>query len=319
MRHDNVSRREWLGGVSAAAAVGVTAGARTPATAAGGEARDSFRYSLNTSTIRGQKLTLVQEVEVAARAGYQGFEPWLPKMKEYVAGGGSLKDLGKRIRDRGLIVPSSIGFAAWVVDDDARRKKGLEEARRDMDMVRQIGGQRIAAPPVGATDQADLDLHKAAERYRALLDIGAKIGVIPQVEVWGFSKSLNRLGETMQVAMASGHPDACVLADVYHLYKGGSGFNTLKLASGFALHVFHMNDYPAMPDRARITDAHRVYPGDGVAPLVSMLRDLHNAGFRGMLSLELFNEGYWKQDALEVARTGLAKMKALTRKALAMR
>ena len=32
------------------------------------------------------------------------------------------------------------------------------------------------------------------------------------------------------------------------------------------------------------------------------------------LSLELFNKDYWKQDALEVAKTGLAKMKAVVAK-----
>ena len=60
-----------------------------------------------------------------------------------------------------------------------------------------------------------------------------------------------------------------------------------------------------------ITDAHRVYPGDGVAPLKPMLRDLRALGFKGVLSLELFNPEYYKRDALEVARTGLEKMKAV--------
>jgi sugar phosphate isomerase/epimerase len=74
-----------------------------------------------------------------------------------------------------------------------------------------------------------------------------------------------------------------------------------------------MNDYPAVPGRAEITDAHRVYPGDGVAPLPAMLRELRRSGFRGVLSLELFNREYWKQDALAVARTGLEKMQAVVR------
>ena len=83
------------------------------------------------------------------------------------------------------------------------------------------------------------------------------------------------------------------------------------------MHVFHLNDYPADPPRAEITDAHRVYPGDGVAPLPDILRTLRDIGFRGMLSLELFNRDYWQQDALAVARTGLEKMKAVVRKSLA--
>jgi 2-keto-myo-inositol isomerase len=35
-----------------------------------------------------------------------------------------------------------------------------------------------------------------------------------------------------------------------------------------------------------------------------------------VLSLELFNRDYWKQDALQVARTGLEKMRAVARRSL---
>jgi sugar phosphate isomerase/epimerase len=313
-----LSRRHWLAGTSAILGAGLAGQLLTPgqARAKARPKKDPFRYSLNTSTIRGQKLGLVEEVEIAARAGYDAFEPWIDELKRLKESGGSLKDVGKRIRDRGLVVESSIGFCAWIVDDPAERKKGLEEARRSMDLVQQIGGKRLAAPPVGATEQAGLDLLKAAERYRALLELGTKIGVIPQAEVWGFSKTLTRLGDTALVAIESRHPQACILADVYHLYKGGSDFEGLKLLGSPALQVFHMNDYPARPGREKITDAHRVYPGDGIAPLKKVLRDLHRMGFNGILSLELFNPTYWKQDAFLVAQTGLKKMRALVHSSL---
>jgi 2-keto-myo-inositol isomerase len=137
------------------------------------------------------------------------------------------------------------------------------------------------------------------------------MGVVPQVEVWGFSKTLTRLGQAAMVAIESGHPQACVLPDIYHLYKGGSDFAGLKLLNGSYIHVFHMNDYPAKPPRPAIKDADRVYPGDGIAPVVDVLRTLREIGFNGYLSIELFNPTYWQQDALEVARTAITKMKAL--------
>lgn len=311
----DMSRRELLMGAAGAATLACVSHA---AAAQPAPNRDPFTYSLNTSTIRGQKLGIVQEVALAAKAGYRAIEPWINELEQYVEGGGSLRDLGKRIQDAGLRVESAIGFAEWIVDDEGRRKKGLESARRAMDMVRQIGGTRLAAPPVGATKQIDLSLLRAAERYRALLEVGDRIGVVPQVEVWGFSTTLSRLGESALVAIESGHPRACILADVYHLHKGGSGFGGLRLLNASSMHVFHMNDYPAQPPRAEITDAHRVYPGDGVAPLRQMLRDLYRLGFRGVLSLELFNRDYWKQDPLTVARTGLEKMQAVVRASLEM-
>lgn len=305
------SRRQALTGLAAGLAFSTT----SHANAAQSPVTPKIKYSLNMSTVRGQKLSPPDQVDLAAKAGYDAIEPWVGELRQFEQSGGSLKDLSKRIADRGLLVPSAIGFAEWIVNDDARRATGLEQAKRDMELVRTIGGTHIAAPPAGATKDTDVSLFKAAERFRTLIELGESMGVLPQLEVWGFSTTLSRLGETMLVATEARHPKACVLLDVYHLHKGGSEFAGLRLLSGAAMNCFHMNDYPATPPRETIRDADRVYPGDGVAPLTPLLRDLFATGFGGTLSLELFNPTYWKQDALEVAQTGLAKMRAAVAKA----
>lgn len=310
----DVTRRQWLAGASALAAVPVAA-----SLAADKSDKKPFGFMLNTSTIREPRragASLTEQVEIAAKAGYDAIEPWVMHLEEHVKAGKSLDDVGKLIRDKGLTCESSIGFAAWLADDAAQRKKGLEQAKRDMEMVSKLGGKRMAAPPASMTDAKSLDLLKAAERYAALCKVGDEFGIVPQVEVWGFSKTLSRLGEVAMVAIESGHKNACVLADVYHLHKGGSGFEGLRVLSAAGMQIFHVNDYPADPPREKIADRDRVYPGDGVAPLTKLLRDLHALGFRGMLSLELFNPTYWKQDPLTVAKTGLAKTKAVVEKAM---
>ena len=97
--------------------------------------------------------------------------------------------------------------------------------------------------------QVQLDLDRAAERYRAILESGQAAGVIPQLEVWGSSANLSRLAEALYVAAQSEHPAACVLADAFHLYKAGDGPAALHLLSRTAVHCFHLNDYPADPPR----------------------------------------------------------------------
>ena len=280
-------------------------------------AAEPFGYCMNTSTIRGQGLPIEAEVDLIAKAGYQAVEPWISELDQHVKSGGSLKDLGKRIHDLGLTVESAIGFAEWIVDDDVRRQRALDQAKREMDMVAQIGGKRYAAPPAGATDKRDGDLLKIAARYGELIKVGAEVGVVPQVELWGFSQTLCRLGEVAMVAIESGQPQACILLDIYHIYKGGSLLTGLPLLNGGGLHVIHLNDYPGTASRQEITDAQRVFPGDGVAPLADIFRTLRSIGFRGYLSLELFNKEYWKQDALTVAKTGLEKTRALVQAAFA--
>jgi sugar phosphate isomerase/epimerase len=278
---------------------------------AAGISKGQFLLGLNTSTIRGQKLSIVEEIELAKKAGYQAMEPWIDELERYAQSGGSLDDLAKRFRDAGISVESAIGFFDWVVDDPERRRKGFEAARRAMDLVSKVGGKRLAAPPVGATDRRMADMLPIAERYRSLLELGDQFGVVPQVEVWGGSKTLSRLGEAAQVALEAHHRKACILPDVYHLYRGGSGFDGISLLGPESIHVFHFNDYPADPPREKATDADRVYPGDGVAPLKRLLQNLAAGGFRVTLSLELFNRKLWSQEPLFVIKTGLEKMKSL--------
>jgi sugar phosphate isomerase/epimerase len=267
-----------------------------------------FRYGLNTSTLSGQKVPLVDEIEIVAQAGYTAIEPWVKELDEYLKAGGTLKDLDKRLRDRGLAVPNVIGFFEWDVDDAARREKGLAEARRVMEMLRSLGCRHVASPAFGA-DKVTIPVGKSVERYRKVLDLGRETGVTPMLEVWGFSKTLGRLDEALQIVKGCGDPQACLLLDVFHLYKGGSDLGSIGELKGAALPCFHMNDYPAASGPDALDDSSRVYPGDGVAPLAQLFKDLRSIGFAGVLSLELFNREYWKQDALTVAKTGLTKMK----------
>ncbi len=276
------------------------------------------RFALNTSTLRGQKLSVTEQIEITAKAGYDGIEPWIGDLQRYADEGGSLTDLKKKIEDLGLTVDSAIGFANWIVDDDQARKEGLENAKREMSVVKAIGGSRVAAPPVGAHrgDSVSPELPVIAQRYRALLEVGAEIGVTPQLELWGFSPTLSKLSELAYVAAGAEHPDACVLPDFYHIYKGGSDFSALGMIEASRMHCFHMNDYPADPPRESIADKDRVFPGDGVCPLPQIIRQLVDHGFRGTFSLELFNPEYWERDAMEVAQEGLAKSKAVVEKAM---
>lgn len=269
----------------------------------------SFRYCLNMSTIRGQKLGFIKELQTASKAGFRSVEIWMNTLQDYLKGGGSLQEAKKIISDLGLTLENCIGFAEWIVDDDERRKKGVEQMKKEMEMLAELGCKRTAAPPMGATTTSGLDLKKAADRYRTILQLGDATGVVPHLELWGFSKNLSRLSEVVYVAIESGHPSAKVLLDVFHLYKGGSSIDTLWLINPPAVEILHMNDYPAGLSPSVITDADRIYTGDGVAPITKILKTLGKKEGPLVLSTEVFNKNYYTQDALLVAKTALQKMK----------
>jgi 2-keto-myo-inositol isomerase len=317
-----VTRRGVLRSAAGAAAVAVSANVPRRAKAqASPQGKSPFVMCLNTSTIRdckvdGQKMTLPQKIDLCAKAGFTAIEPWINEIADFAKGGGDLGDIKKQLKDSGVAVVDAIGFAPWLMGDEAVHKKGLEAMKRDMELVAAIGGIRIAAPPVGATQLSNFDLNLAAERYRHVLELGDQTGVTPMIEFWGPSKTLGTLAEAAFVAVAAKHPKACILTDVYHMFRGNSGYDALKLIDGGALPVMHFNDFPADPPREKLKDEHRLYPGDGVAPIGMILKTLAATGATTALSLELFNKEYWKLDTREVLKTGIAKMRGCVEKAV---
>ncbi|MCX7819228.1 MAG: sugar phosphate isomerase/epimerase [Kiritimatiellae bacterium] len=275
-----------------------------------------FQYALNAATIRSHRLPLPEQLRLAAATGYQGYEPWLSDIEAFVAGGGSLRDLARECADRGLRIVNAIGFAKWIVEDAAERARALEQLRREMGMIAALGGQCIAAPPAGGTKaEPRIGLDVIAERFAAVSAIGTSEGVTPLLEIWGASAHLSTLAEAAYVLVRSGRANAGLLADVYHIVRGGSPVSGLRAFNGAMLRCFHMNDVPAEPPREQLRDAHRVWPGDGAAPLAEILRILADSGAEVTLSLELFNEEYWKLPAAEIARIGLEKMRTAVRAA----
>jgi len=303
-----ISRRELLfaTGTAAGAALLPSSASAAPAAKA-----HKFEFSLNMSTIMGQKLGLIKELEIASAAGYKHCEIWVPTLEAYLKSGGTLSEAKKRIDDLGINIQNAIGFAQWIVDDEATRKQGLEQMKREMGMLADLGCFRTAAPPMGATKEAGLDLRRAAERYRTILDLGTSSGVTPQLEMWGHSKNLNRVADVLFVAAEAGQANAKLLLDVFHLYKGESSIDCLHLVGENSIDVFHVNDYVTTIKPTTITDGDRIYAGDGEAPIKEIIKRLKPSEKPVILSLELFNKELWAQDPLKVAKTGLEKMKSL--------
>ncbi|TBH76137.1 TIM barrel protein [Aquirufa nivalisilvae] len=306
-----ISRRDVL------KASGATAGmalAPTFSQAQNIPSKNTFRLSLNLSTIMGQNLGFIKELEVASQAGFRSVEIWMPTLEKYLASGGTIVEAKKRIADLGLTIENAIGFAQWIVDDTTTRSKGIEQLKREMGLLAELGCKRTAAPPMGATAEAGLNLKAAAERYRTILELGEQMNVIPQLEMWGHSKNLHRVADVLFVAAESGHKKARLLLDVFHIYKGGSSHESLHLVGENSIEIFHINDYVTSIKPDQIKDADRIYAGDGEAPIDKIVHALKPSAQPVVLSLELFNKQLYTQDPLLVAKTGLEKMKAVVKR-----
>jgi sugar phosphate isomerase/epimerase len=261
-----------------------------------------FKTALNASTLFPFELDIPRQVEVAAAAGFEGIELWLKDITAYADAGGSLEQLRTQIADAGLTVANAIGFFPWADADDTTREHGFVQAEREIELLAALGCVAVAAPPFGSV--AGITLEAMAGHFARLVELGRRIGVEPYLEFWGRAPRLSRLSEAVYVALESGVTGAKLLLDPFHMYVGGSQLSAVSYLQGDMIGIVHVNDYPAHPERATITDAERRFPGEGIAPSRELARLLYRAGYRGYLSLELFVNDYGAASALDVARRG---------------
>lgn len=297
----DISRRSFLSGMAAA----------FPCIFVGGKCNRRVKYSLNASTLRGYGLSLTDQIKAALSAGFAGFEPWMKDIRA-AKESGTLGDAVSLARDGGLEFVNGIAFGQWVNPDPKIRADGIEETKRDMALLLELGCTRIAASMFGVQKPGSPILSKdeIAERYAVVLDLGRDMGVRPLLEYWGHSVNLKCLEDALDVLGLLGRDDAAVLADVYHTYRGGGSFDTYRRLSDKTLPVLHVNDYPASPAREDLKDADRVWPGDGIAPWRGIFAALKDAGAEPWLSIEVFNPGYWKTTPAATSAEGYDRLRS---------
>jgi len=266
---------------------------------------------LDTATIR--PASLKEKVSIAAEAGYDGIEPWDSELEEFEKNGGNLKALGAEIKKLGLKVPSVIGLWNAIPGTMPEFELSLKETRRRMRMAHDIGAEHIQTIP--NTLPENYNQKWVAERYRDIIEIGMKEFNIKPALVFVKYFTIKTLGQAVGVAMDANHPNALVIPDVYHMYISDGGFEGLKMLKGDAIAIFQFNDAPNTPAFKDLKDEHRVYPGDGILPLTSIFKDLKATGYKGFISLEMYNPNYYKEDLLLVAKTGLRKTLEVLKKA----
>ncbi len=265
----------------------------------------TFTYCLNTSTIR--TTPLLDKIRIAGEAGYTAIEPWNDEVTAYLTSGGSMATLKLALADAGLSVVSMIALHGWVTAEGSDYQRVIDDSHRRMEQAAALGSPFIVASP----PQEVVDLARASDRYSRLLEIGRKEGVRPSMEFLGFVDGINSVASALAVADGTHDPSATVVADVFHMIRGGGSFDDLLMLKGDQLACFHINDIPAVPDPLTQSDSDRVLPGDGIANLPRVIANLRTIGYRGPLSLELFNPSLWEADPLDVVRRGLDRVRAL--------
>ena len=264
----------------------------------------SFQYCLNASTIR--PTPILDKIRIAGDVGYSAIELWHDDIEAYLALGGTLVDIKKALADAGLALPTTIYLAGWCDTTGAEHAAALEPIKRRLAASAELGSAHIISCPA----MGKVDVALAARNYRELVDLGLSFGVKAAMEYLGFVEQINTIESALEIMTLSQHPQATIIIDPFHNFRGGGAFSSLSKLRGEQIAISHFNDTPASPPRLEQHDHSRVLPGEGHLNLKEWCDRLQQIGYSGYLSLELFREDLWARDPHEVAKLGLEKMRA---------
>lgn len=142
---------------------------------------------------------------------------------------------------------------------------------------------------------------------RAMSEVAAPFGVNLAFEFLGFPWcSVQTAAQAWEIVRATGCANVGIVIDTCHFYAGNSTLDSIRVIDVRRLAILHLNDVESMP-KEQITDANRLFPGDGVIPLNEIIGAVRNIGFDGVASVEIFRPEYWQRDPLGVAREAKAK------------
>jgi 4-hydroxyphenylpyruvate dioxygenase len=274
------------------------------------------------------KMILAMHQNTSAGAGYRkSLEGWSRAGIKYVEITNALLDdflktdtlpAARRVlTDLGLTVVHAATGTTGLWEPNPNRAASLENLKKRCEMFAALGLSRVYAATT-ATQKVTLDDYKAGvDNMREAGDVAKQFNMSLRIEFVRTSSFISTLTTLVKMTRAAAHPNLAPMFDCYHFWSGLNKLEDLDpLRPGEIGHV-HFQDVPDMP-RELLDNTTRIIPGDGVSPLVRILRTLADKGYAGPLSVELFLPKYQQGDPYEVAREIRQKAESVMHQARVM-
>jgi sugar phosphate isomerase/epimerase len=239
------------------------------------------------------------QMEGWAKAGIRAVEPSLPKVREFAQK--ESVAAAKRLLDDLALRVVSTSNQLFLPEPGEQRLKAIEELKWKVEMVQAIGGDRIVAPSAGTGNYSLDDYKRGVDNLREAGEIARPFGVSIMLEHARTSRFAASLPTALKLVREANHPNVKVMLDTYHFWGGISKFEDLDLLRDGELHHLHFEDVPADPPREIHGQPHRVFPGEGIAPLRRIVEVLKKKGYSGPASFESFTPEVQATDPYQLA------------------
>lgn len=255
--------------------------------------------AINTATF-GFQASLPLAIEAIAKAGFGGIAPWRREVE-----GQDVKALAKHMRDAGLKITgycrstyipalTSQEFVANIADNISALEDAATLGAESFVMV--VG---TLANLISARAQVQEGIGLLATHAE---ELGVKLALEPLHPVYAADRScINLVSQALDICGAVGSPNVGVFIDAYHVWWDPNvARDVARAGAEKRILGFHVSDW-LLPITDILND--RGMMGDGVIDLKSLRALVEDAGYNGLVEVEIFSStNWWKRPLDETLR-----------------
>jgi 2-keto-myo-inositol isomerase len=253
--------------------------------------------------------TLERDLELSVQYGYDMIELRFDKLHDYL----------RRHKPESLkkfFDENPIGAYAFdgLISPNLREGAPLDDIYEELELFCEIGrmigcDKTVVVPALHGGKFTEAEIKEdMTEVLNKLADFAEPKGMKLALEFLGYPNcSVNTYNQAMDIVAAVNRDSVGVVLDCFHFFSMGSRIEDIRARELPNVFVFHIDDGEDSVVGTILNDDTRLFPGDGVYPLVDVVRLLEEKGYDDVASVELFRPEYYEMDIEELFRVSKEK------------
>jgi len=261
--------------------------------------------SIATVSIGG---ALDEKLRTIAAAGFTAVEIF---ENDFTCFDGSAGDVATMCSDLGLSICALQPFRDFEGMPEPHRRQAFRRIEKKFDLMQELGTDlllvcsNVSSISLGGIDRAADDLRELGERAAAR---GLRVGF--EALAWG--RHVNDYRDAWEIVRRANHNSVGIILDSFHALAPSFPVGPIGTIPGDRIFLVQLADAPQLELDVLSWSRHfRCFPGQGNLPIRDFMQAINATGYKGPLSLEIFNDQFRAQSTKQVAIDGMRSLMLL--------
>lgn len=261
-----------------------------------------MRTSIATVSVSG---SLEAKIAAIAAAGFWGAEIM---ESDLVTCPLSPREIGALLRSHGLACTAYQPFRDFEGMTGALRQRTFDRMERKFDVTQELGSTRLLICS-NVHPESSGERERIIDDFRELGERAARRGLQVGYEALAWGRHVWDHRDAWDIVRRTDHPAIGLVLDSFHSFARKVPLESLRDIDPAKICIVQLADAPQLyMDELSWSRHFRTMPGQGDFPLVDYVGTLQDIGYKGIFSLEIFNDRFRAAKTATVATDGLRSL-----------